>query len=98
VNADDFPFAKTDDANRFCARIADAMMRFCDLSRQNAIRMIREFWKDMDDLESADPLLYHEPPYYYAMSIAHHPTIGDNRPLWYKDPSLWPPPTDWSRF
>lgn len=96
MNVDDFPFAQTEDARRFCARIAEAMVRFSGLPRPNAIRMIREFWADTEDLES-DPLLYHEPPYYYAMSIAHHPVIGDNRPQWYKDPSLWPPPADWSR-
>ena len=95
MNADDFPFAKSDDAKRFCDRIADAMIRFCNLSPRNAVRMIREFWADTEDVES-DPLLYHEPPYYYAMSIAHHPVIGDNCPLWYKDPALWPPPRDWS--
>ena len=91
---DGFPFARTEDANRFCSRIVEAMTRFCELPRQESMRMICEYWADIENIES-DPLLYHEPPYYYAMSIAHHPVIGDNRPEWYTDRSLWPPPSGW---
>lgn len=94
MHPDDFPFAQTEDAKRFCARIVEAMTRFCELSQQDSIRMIREFWADTQNLES-DPLFYHEPPYYYAMAIAHHPVIGDNRWEWYADRSLWPPPPGW---
>ena len=94
MNLDDFPFAKTEVMKRFCDRIVEAMAKFCGLSRQDSVRMIRKFWGDFDDLES-DPLFFHESPYYYAMSIAHHPIIGDNRPDWYTDRSLWPPPPGW---
>jgi hypothetical protein len=29
------------------------------------------------------------------MTIIHHPTIGDNKPEWFRDRSLWPPPPGW---
>ena len=56
--------------------------------------MIQGYWAGVKDIES-DPFLYEEPPYYYAMCIAHHPQLGDNRVDWYRDPALWPPPLGW---
>jgi len=90
----DFHFAQTEEAKRFCERIVEAMTIFGGLARMDSVRMINEYWSDVDDLE-ADPLFFHEPPYYYAMAIAYHPAIGDNRPDWYTDRSLWPPPPGW---
>jgi hypothetical protein len=94
MTVDDFPFALTEETKRYCNRIAEAMTTFCGLDRRESVRMIREFWADIEDLD-ADPLFFNEPPYYYAMAIAHHPSIGDNRPNWYNDRNLWPPPPGW---
>ncbi|MCR9212019.1 MAG: hypothetical protein NXI28_27690 [bacterium] len=91
---DRFKFAKTEPAVRFCNRIIDAMTSHSDLHRDECVRMVCDYWSDVDDLE-ADPLLYGEPAYYYAMTIIHHPTIGDNKPEWFRDRSLWPPPPGW---
>ena len=89
-----FPFTHSENATRFCERILEAMTTICNLSHDESVRMMMEFWRDTADLES-DPFIFHEPAYYYAMVIAHHPVIGDNRPEWYADPSLWPPPPGW---
>lgn len=89
-----FRFARTPKALRFCERIAEALVRMCNKDQDESVRLINLFWKQRADIE-ADPFLYEEPAYYYAMVIAHHPDIGDNRPQWYKDRELWPPPKEW---
>jgi hypothetical protein len=89
-----FPFAKTEKAEQHCQRVKEALIRFCGKTDHDAERLVIEYWSDQSDIE-ADELLYHEPPYYYAMCIAHHPKIGDNKPDWHKDSALWPPPDGW---
>jgi hypothetical protein len=91
----DFSFALSDESQRFCSRIVEALVKFCGKTELEAIALVRAYWEDQSDIES-DPLLYHEPPYYYAMCIAHHPRIGDGRVVWWKEPGLWPPPQDWA--
>jgi hypothetical protein len=39
-------------------------------------------------------LLFHEYPYYWAMSILY----GGVKPEWHLDPTLWPPPTDYHEW
>lgn len=90
----DFPFVHSDQGRSFCKRVHEALVRFCGKSDLEADSLLRAYWAKYDDIES-DPLLYHESPYFYAMCIAHHPEIGDNQPGWYKDRSLWPPPSGW---
>jgi hypothetical protein len=91
---EDFPFAVTEDARKFCRRVVEALVTFCDKPEPEAIALVRVYWSNQTNLES-DPILYEEPPYYYAMCIAHHPKIGDGNIGWYQDPGLWPPPQGW---
>ena len=39
-------------------------------------------------------LIFHEYPYYWAMMMLY----GQNNPLWYQDPKLWPPPDDYEEW
>lgn len=43
-----------------------------------------------DELDRA--MLFHEPAYYWAMSILQE------RSDWYLDPELWPPPADYDEW
>tara|TARA_R110002049_G_scaffold305056_3_gene501115 strand:+ start:77197 stop:77487 length:291 start_codon:yes stop_codon:yes gene_type:complete len=90
-----FPFAHDNKSVAFCCRIRDAMVRFCGVDEATADRMMRDYWGDVADVAD-DPLFFGEPAYYYAMCVAHHPTIGDNDPEWYRRPELWPPPSGWT--
>jgi hypothetical protein len=91
-----FPFAKTPDARQFLANVVTALTRFCGHTEAEATRMTLEYWHGVSDIETDDPLLYHECAYYYAMCIAHHPTIGDGLQRWEQDIKYWPPPKDWA--
>jgi hypothetical protein len=91
----EFTIAQTDEAYRFCRRIKEALLLFCGKTDAEAIELINTYWHHAPDMEVRDPLLYHEPPYYYARCIAHHPGLGDGDVNWYKDKSKWPPPEGW---
>lgn len=89
-----YPFARTDETRRFCSRVEEALVTFCGFDADTARGLILRFWASYDDIAD-DEYLMHEPPYYYAMAIAHHPVLGDNQPEWYRDPRFWPPPEGW---
>ena len=91
----EFPIAHTEKAYRFCQWVKEALCTFEGKSETDAIALINQYWKRRQDVED-DPLLYHESPYYYAMCIAHHPSLGDKNLEWHKDPSKWPPPDGWA--
>lgn len=86
-----YQFAKTEQAQKFCEEILEAIVASSTVTEDIAISKIETYWEKRTDIES-DPLLYHELPYYYAMCILHHPVLGDNVPFWWKDPTQWPPP------
>jgi hypothetical protein len=86
--------AQTDRSQEFCNRIVEALVKFCGKTEPDAIALVKAFWAGTADIES-DPLLHREPPYYYAMCIAHHPQLGDGRVFWWNEPGLWPPPQGW---
>jgi hypothetical protein len=69
-------------------------MECCGKHSVEADELIRKFWSDQIYLED-DMFLYQETPYYYAMCIAHHPTLGDNQPEWYLNPKYYPAPEKW---
>ena len=89
-----FPFAKNDRSTAFCYRVRDALVVFADKSPEEALALVRSFWEAHEDIEE-DELLYHEPPYYYAMCIAHHRVLGDGKDMWWLDGEQWPPPKGW---
>src|SRR5258708_4995232 len=91
---DNFPFAVTDEARRWCQRIVEALVTFYGKTDPEAIRLVQAFYVRYEDIES-NSMLYHETPYYEAMCIAHHPRLGDGRVFWWKEPGLWPPPEGW---
>ncbi len=86
-----YSFATTLQSERFCRRIEQALVCFCGKSEKQAISLINAYWRNRSRIDD-DPLLFSEPPYYYAMCMAHHPTLGDNKIDWHEDPALWPPP------
>ncbi len=89
-----YGFATTPESRSFCGRIEQALMRFCGKTQDEAVSLIAAYWQHRDRIDD-DPLLFSEPPYFYAMCMAHHPTLGDGQVNWHEDPELWPPPEGW---
>ena len=89
-----YDFATTSESEAFCHRIEEALVAFCGKSEDEAIALINGYWLHRSRIDG-DPLLFSESPYYYAMCMAHHPTLGENRINWHEDPALWPPPKGW---
>ena len=52
--------------------------------------MLHQYWASTSDF--SDSAVHSETPYYWAMCILHHPTIGDDQPEWYLDARFMPPP------
>lgn len=90
-----FEFCKNKESLGFCREILDILVKCAGRSSSEAANMLAEYWNDLDDVED-EFNLYSETPYYWAMCIAHHPTIGDNNPEWYKSAKYMPPP-QWIR-
>jgi hypothetical protein len=89
-----FTFDTSEESEAFCLRICDALMEVFGCSRDKAIWLVNQYWKDAKSIED-DPLLYHESAYYYAMCIGHHPVLGDGEKIWWKNAKYWPPPPGW---
>jgi hypothetical protein len=90
----EFPMAKTGTARAFCREILHVLIEEGRFPEPDAVELIIQYWHNCDNIES-DPFLYEELPYFYAMCILHHPSLGINRVDWFKDPELWPPPKKW---
>ncbi len=54
-----------------------------DISSEEAVSLINEFWSGIKDIDKDYPFLFRDEPFYYAFCIIHHPVIGDNKPNWY---------------
>lgn len=91
-----YSFKTTSESQAFCDRVCQALCVFFGMSKERAYDSINRYWHDVECIDD-DPLLFHEPPYFYAMCIGHHPTIGDNNLAWENDPRWWPPPEEWAR-
>ena len=72
------------------------LVRYGGLSEASATQMVdTDDFFDVND-ETNLMLIFHEYPYYWAMTMLH----AQSDPLWYKNPRLWPPPDEyfeWSR-
>jgi len=88
-----FDFFTNSESYSFCREILEVIVGCSEKSRAEAVTMLNKYWGDLTDVEE-EFRLYAETPYYWAMCIIHHPTIGDNNPEWYLDEKFMPPP-DW---
>lgn len=74
--------------------VIQCLVRYGGMGAEEARRLA----SDSGLLEVADEvdryLLFHEYPYYWAMSILY----GGVKSEWHLDPSLWPPPTDYHEW
>ncbi len=86
-----FSFKTTENTHKYCIEVVECLKTYCGKSEEKAIQLVNRYWENEGTFEDDDFRL-HEDPYYWAMCIAHDRIIGDNRPDWDKDPTLWPPP------
>jgi len=85
-----YSFQVTDATRRYCDEIVWCLVEFAGKDEHTVIRLVNQLW-GTDPFDDQDDRL-HESPYYWAMAIAHHPTLGDNQPEWWRDPELARPP------
>lgn len=91
-----FTFKTSVESQAFCEQVCLALCNFFGMTMDQAQEKVNRYWHNVDCIDD-DPLLFHEPPYYYAMCIGHHPIIGDGNPNWETDPRWWPPPLEWAK-
>ena len=90
----EFNFATTEDTYPYCCEVVDCLVTYCNKTQEESLCLINLFWKS-DSVFDEYHLRLHEYPYYWARGIAHHPVLGDNKPEWYHDSQLWPPPAEY---
>lgn len=89
-----FPFSKDPERSAFLGEVVGLIETLGHKSIDEAIGMTKKYWEGVIDIR--DEYIMSETPYYWAMCILHHPSIGDNQPKWYLDHRLMPPP-EWIR-
>lgn len=69
--------------------VLHCLIKYGNLEKETAETMMNNAYF-FANLENPAALIYlfHEEPYYWAM------TLIKTDPYWYKDPKLWPPPED----
>lgn len=90
----EFSFITTDLTYEYCCEVVECLVTYCQKTQPEALRLVNAVWQDESIFDEED-LRLHEYPYYWAMCIAHHYTLGDNEPNWYQDSKLWPPPKEY---
>lgn len=90
-----FSFSKDQEHRDFLEEILSLLGKLGQKSEDEGRMMIQRYWEGVSDVRDEDIL--RETPYYWAMSILHHPAIGDNQPEWYLDARFMPPP-EWIRL
>lgn len=73
------------EVQEFYEDIVACLVKYGNLEKEAAIRLVKT-----SNLKELDEMLFHEPPYYWAMHLLHAKT----NPKWYLDPKLWPPPQE----
>jgi hypothetical protein len=86
-----FAFKTTEETYGYCLEVMQCLVSYCHKSEEAAIKLVNRYWQEYDLFDEYDYRL-HEEPYYWAMCICHDRILGDNRPDWFRDPTLWPPP------
>lgn len=73
---------------RYKQEISQCLVRYGDLSEVEANQIVESdsLFEVKNDTQLF--LIFHEEPYYWAMMMLH----AESNPLWYQDPTLWPPP------
>lgn len=89
-----FTFNTTEETYQYCLDVVDCLQTYCNKTREEAHQLLENFWAGDLTFDNNDVRL-HECPYYWAMGIAHHQTLGDNYLDWIRDSSIWPPPQDY---
>jgi hypothetical protein len=90
----EFSFTTTEETYKYCCEVVDCLVTYCGKTQEEALELVNLIWKD-EPIFDEDDLRLHEYPYYWAMGIAHHPILGDNKRGWYHDRQLWPPPPEY---
>ena len=92
-----FSFPTTPETNEFCTVVVKCLVKYGNKSEEEALNLVNSFWEKAGEF-TVDDYRLHEDPYYWAMCIFHDRQIGDNRPEWWKDPTLWPPPKEFLEY
>lgn len=79
------------DLKYFCDQIVSCLVQYGGISLEEARHLLES--KRLCDADTAyqQMLLFHEPPYYWAMELLY----ADKNPQWHLDPKLWPPPQEY---
>jgi len=74
----------------FCQEIVECLVKYGSLDESVAKEMVSGSKICEVNSEMQENLLFHETPYYWAMTLLY----PDN-PYWYQDSKLWPPPKEY---
>jgi hypothetical protein len=98
VTDNDMPENNNDEEllSLFCNEIVRCMVKYGQITEQEAqwrLDKSRLCATNETEREGYRSMLFHDPPYFWAMHILH----SKQNPQWFNDPGLhlWPPPEDW---
>lgn len=74
----------------FCEDIIACLIKYGALEETAARELVQSSQICIVTSEMEIDLLFHETPYYWAMTILH-----SNDPQWHQNPKLWPPPQEY---
>ena len=75
----------------YCENLIQCLVIYGKITEDEAKELVRESEICEPESEMDRVLLFHEFPYYWAMSLLH----GKRDRYWHKDPALWPPPEEY---
>jgi len=87
------------DLKEFVIDLIACLVKYGGLSEIDARQKLTETNLLKIEREGQRDALFHEYPYYWAMHLLY----SKERPEWYQDPKLWPPPKeylgpDWRKY
>lgn len=96
MNQDEYMLSPEDakELERYKQEISQCLVRYGGLSEMEANQIVERnnLFEVKNDTQLF--LIFHEEPYYWAMMMLH----TQQNPLWYQDPTLWPPPADYHEW
>ncbi len=69
--------------------IVECLIRYGHMTKDNA-EVVLERSGLLANI-GEDSVVFHETPYFWAMHLIY----GSEKPRWFDDPKLWPPPQDY---